>query len=95
MFGEDLVVWIEPCVAHDADMRLKWAESLAKYGAITGDELRDLSPFDLTAGEFSAPVVGGRDQQLDDAIAALTMEPERAVRNVVERSPLIDVGLTD
>ena len=68
MFGEDLAVWIEPCVAHDADMRLKWAETLAKYSAITGDELRDLSPLNLPTGDFGQPcgerpesAVGGRD----------------------------------
>ena len=72
MFGEGLVVWIEPCTANDAEMQLKWVETLAKHSAITGDELRELSPFDLELGDFSEPVAAsGRDPQLDEAMASL------------------------
>lgn len=82
MFGEDLVVWIEPCVAHDADMRLKWVETLAKYGAVTGDELRELSPFDLPAGDFSQPVVvSSRERQQLEAARRRDGGPEEHGRS--------------
>ncbi|MCA9109890.1 MAG: phage portal protein [Planctomycetaceae bacterium] len=59
MYGGEVVVWIEKCVANDDDMQLKWAQMLAKHESITGDELRELSPFALPVGDYSATVSGG------------------------------------
>lgn len=59
MFGDDLVVWIEPCVPNDVEMKLKWLEMLARHKSITGDELRELAPFDLKIGDFTEPVGSG------------------------------------
>jgi phage portal protein BeeE len=69
MFGGDLVVWIEPCVADDADAKRQWATLLAQHSALTGDELRALSPFELEDGKFPDPISSGpaADQQLADA----------------------------
>jgi len=69
MFGDELVVWIEPCVANDADMKFKWASLLSKSGVLTGDELRDLAPFELKPGGFADPVGKQRDPQVDEAMA--------------------------
>ena len=72
MFGEGLVIWTEPCTAVDAEMRLKWAETLARHLAISGDELRELSPFDLKLEYFPEPVLSlGRDPRLDEAMGKL------------------------
>lgn len=70
-----LVVWIEPCVAHDAEMAHQWAETLAKYSAITGDELRALAPFQLKETGFPKPVSGGKPQpsESDDVSLAKSM----------------------
>ena len=73
MFGDDLIIWIEPCVPDDADMKLRWVETLAKYKAITGDELRELAPFELEIGNFQEPVEGqGRDPQVDEAMGKIS-----------------------
>lgn len=73
MFGGDIVVWIEPCVAHDAEMSVKWAELLCRYSSITGDELRTLSPLGLEAIGLNDPVKqGSPDQQLADAAGELS-----------------------
>jgi phage portal protein BeeE len=40
MFGGDIVVWIEPCTANDAEMALKRMELAAKHGALRMNELR-------------------------------------------------------
>lgn len=72
MFGDELVVWVEPCVPHDADMKYKWAQTLARHGAITGDELRELAPFDLELGNFNEPIgQPARDPQADEAMQKL------------------------
>jgi hypothetical protein len=70
VFSDDsLVVWIEPCVPHDAEERRQWAGLLAKHSCITGDELRDLSPFDLPLGKYDQPVsANGQDQQVEKAM---------------------------
>ena len=40
--GEDLRVWIEPCVARDVEQTRENLELLARYGAISKNELRRL-----------------------------------------------------
>ena len=47
MFGGGVAVWIEPCVADDADISIQWATLLASNGVLTAHELRKLSPFGL------------------------------------------------
>lgn len=42
MFGHDLVVWIEPPIARDGELVVKEAALLAKYSAVTTDELRGM-----------------------------------------------------
>lgn len=59
MFGGDIVVWVEPAVADDTETALQWATLLAGKGAITGDELRQLSPLGLKPGGFAEPVSAG------------------------------------
>lgn len=57
MFNDPtLVVWIEPCVPHDVEMKLRWAQLLVKSGIATGDEIRELAPFDLELGNFKEPI---------------------------------------
>jgi phage portal protein BeeE len=51
MFGGKIKVWIEPCVADDADMTLAWATMLAQQGALSASELRSLAPFQLPEQE--------------------------------------------
>jgi phage portal protein BeeE len=46
MFG-GITVWIEPCIADDADLSFQWAQLLSQAGAISTDELRALAPFPL------------------------------------------------
>jgi HK97 family phage portal protein len=41
-FGDDLVCWIEPAVAHDAEQTRLDREQLARNGAITKNELRSM-----------------------------------------------------
>ena len=84
MFGGDLVIWIEPCVANDADMQLKWATALARHSAITGDELRSLSPFNLGLGNFPDPVskpTSQEEQNLTDASKGLKKLVEQMEEN--------------
>jgi phage portal protein BeeE len=62
MFGGGLVVWIEECRPRDAEMNLRWAETLAKHGVLTAHELRALSPFDLDKeSSFDGVLVGGKN----------------------------------
>jgi len=62
MFGGGLKIWIEPAIANDSEMQLRWAETLAKHGVIRADELRRLSPFDLREDNaFDGLLVGGRN----------------------------------
>jgi HK97 family phage portal protein len=56
MFGGDIVVWIEPVVVEDDDLKLRWVTTLANFGALNGDEMRELSPFNLELGKFKQPV---------------------------------------
>lgn len=95
IFGQEIVVWIEPCVANDAEMQLKWAQALAKHSAVTGDELRELSPFDLELGSFPDAVSSqGRDQQLDEVNESLqesmrglrSFEPEPFANRIAEKA---------
>ncbi len=61
MFG-GIRIWIEPAVSHDAEMKLKWAEALAKHGVLTVHELRNLSPLDLPEESvFDGQLVGGKN----------------------------------
>jgi phage portal protein BeeE len=74
MFGEGLTVWIEPCVPHDAEMSHRWATLLVKASAVTGDELRRISPFDLAEDkQFEAPVSPhGHDREIAEATRSLS-----------------------
>lgn len=56
---ESLTVWIEPCVANDAETSLKWAELLVQSKSITKDELRVLTPFGLDVDKFGDELVAG------------------------------------
>jgi phage portal protein BeeE len=38
--GERLLIWIERCTVHDAEMAVKRMDVLGKYAAVTGNELR-------------------------------------------------------
>ena len=89
-FGGGLVVWIEPCVANDSEMQHKWALLLAKHSAVTGNELRSLSPFDLPENnEFSAPVSAqARDRQTDEAMTVL-----RGLRDDLKTPVKVDFAL--
>lgn len=80
IFQDDsIVVWIEPCQANDADMDFKWITLLANKGAVTGDELRELSPFDLKLGSFKEPVsANGRDPAVE-AVADAVHERTQAM----------------
>ena len=94
-FGEDLVIWIEPCVANDADMQLKWATALARHSAITGDELRSLSPFNLGLENFPDPVSKPTSQEeqnlevatrgLKQAVLALEENPLALPNRIADR----------
>ncbi len=67
-----VAVWIGPCAANDSEMAHRWAALLVKSGAVTGDELRKLSPFDLEEkSEFSGPVSTGHDRELAEATREL------------------------
>lgn len=60
-------------------------ESLTRQQALTSEELRTLSPFDLELGKFSEPVSrSGQDQQLAEATASL----EKAVAGIKNFDPL-------
>jgi len=79
MFGGGIKIWLEPCVANDAEMSIKWAEMLAKHGVIKADELRRLSPFDLPEDSaFDGQLVGGRNMAtfgpIESGIAAMIRE---------------------
>lgn len=58
---------------------------LAQYSAVTGDELRELSPFELETGSFAAPVATNRqrDPQLDEATEML----QRAMSDLKRHDP--------
>lgn len=66
MFGGNITIWIEPCVADDADLSIQWATLLAQNGIITANELRHLSPFGAALTEdkqFQNLLVGGQNMQ--------------------------------
>lgn len=86
MFGGDIVVWIEPCVANDADMMHKWASLLAQHSAITGDELRELSPFHLDADKFPEPVAGRGNDPNAQALADAMEQASKAIQQPVDFS---------
>jgi len=90
MFGGDLVIWIEPCQANDTEMKLQWAESLAKHSAITGDEMRELSPFDLKLGDFPDPVASGQNRvmsALEESINDMrSVNPSISANRIVDAS---------
>jgi len=69
MFGGGLRIWIEPAVAHDAEMALRWAEMLARNGVITAHELRRLAPLDLPEERtFDGQLVGGKNMNTTNLI---------------------------
>lgn len=93
MFGDGLRIWIEPCEAHDADMALRWAETLAKHGVITVHELRRLAPFGLQEDRaFDGQIVGGKNQQttglIEEGLSNLVSDlmAGRTADDIVERS---------
>ena len=62
MFGGGLKIWIEPCVADDADLKIQWATLLVGAGALSAAELRRLSPFSLPESDsFKGLLVGGEN----------------------------------
>jgi phage portal protein BeeE len=81
MFGGDIVIWIEPCVPRDDDMRLRWATALATAGALTGDEMRELSPFNLPQGKFPDPILTSA-QRAQQQMGKATEELEAAVHGM-------------
>jgi phage portal protein BeeE len=71
MFGGGIKVWIEPCIAKDADMALSWAMLLSNQGVLTAHELRQLSPFGLPhEKQFDNQLVGGQNMATTNPIAA-------------------------
>lgn len=79
VYGEpDLVVWFERPVADDAAVSLQWANILATFGCITGDELRGLSPFTLEPDRFPDVVTPGRTQAEQQADATYKALQEQA-----------------
>ncbi|MEX1095341.1 MAG: phage portal protein [Planctomycetales bacterium] len=85
IFNDDaLVIWIEPCVPKDEDSRIKWLGLMATKGAITGDELRELSPFDLELGlpEFSKPLGGGGPAPEDPDMAKIAAATEKLADSI-------------
>ncbi len=77
MFGGGLTIWIEPAISHDAEMQLKWAETLAKNGVITAHELRSLAPLNLSEEKaFDGQLVGGKNMQTTNLI-------EQGIREMV------------
>ncbi|MDY0167443.1 MAG: phage portal protein [Thermoguttaceae bacterium] len=57
LFGDGLIVWIAPAVAHDAELSLRRYTLACQYGAVTKNELRRqlLNMPDMTGGDV--PVV--------------------------------------
>jgi HK97 family phage portal protein len=86
MFGGDIIVWIEPVVADDEDLKRQWAMTLASYSAITGDELRELSPFNLKLGAFKEPVgkqpPAAKQHEAEIVKAMSSKLPDRIVERV-------------
>lgn len=94
MFGGDLVIWIEPCQANDTEMKLKYLELLGKHSAITGGEMRELSPFDLKLGDFSDPVASTGGRITSQALEALqesvrSIDPKTFANRIVDQSKAI------
>lgn len=56
-------VWIQPAISDDTEASLKWAQLLVQAGAVTGDELRQVCPFDLSIGQFKDAVKPPTTQQ--------------------------------
>jgi len=87
MFG-NVVVWIEPCLSDDTDMRLNWAQLLAMNGVLTANELRELSPLGLKADStFDHTLVGGQNMG--------TTNPIEAGIKAIFRNEIADLGAQD
>ena len=85
MFGGGIKVWIEPCVADDAEGKLKWATLLSQNGVLTAHELRRLAPFDLpNEVHFDNVLVGGRNM-------ATTNPIERGIRAIMQ-DEIVEIG---
>ena len=59
--GERLVIWIDPCVARDAELKIKKWEAGARFGVVTENEFRsevlglpEIAGGDLRIGEASS-----------------------------------------
>ncbi|MBU4400726.1 MAG: phage portal protein, partial [Planctomycetes bacterium] len=80
MFGGGLKIWVEPCVADDADLRIQWATLLSQNGSLSVHELRSLSPFGLSENNaFDNQLVGGENMK--------TLNPiQRGVERMVQNS---------
>ncbi|MEQ8790254.1 MAG: phage portal protein [Pirellulaceae bacterium] len=67
MFGGEIVVWIEPCTANDAEMELRRMELAAKFGALRMNELRTFVglPED---DAFDGVLIGGRNMSTTGSI---------------------------
>lgn len=76
--GEKLRVWIEPCVANDAEMNLKRMDIVAKHGVITALELREWAGLKQDP-QFNGVIVGGSQ-------TGLTRSLEEAVAQVVDET---------
>lgn len=97
-----LVVWIEPCVANDAETSLKWAQLLVQAKSITKDELRVLTPFGLDIAKFGDELVAGapapqqpaNGNQTSEAEAKVLKDSMRLIDKTLEylRSPVDDVA---
>jgi phage portal protein BeeE len=69
MFGGGLTIWIEPCVANDADISLQWTTLLAQNGVLTAHELRTLAPLGLKVEKaFDGRLVGGENMTTSNPI---------------------------
>lgn len=67
-------------------------ELLSKHSAITGDELRELSPFDLPIGDFDQPVSSGQNRvmnALEESINDLrSVNPSHQANRIIDQSKI-------